>query len=102
MSAQPGPLDGRRAIVTDDSTDKLATVTRVLREAGMCVFAAYDGRSALELIAQLPFIDLLVTNTRLGVVNGFELMRQTRKFRPNMPILHLIHAEGSDGDTPAD
>jgi len=100
MSAQPDPLEGRRVIVTDDNSNKLAAVTQVLRDAGMCVFAAYDGQSALELVAQLPFIDLLVTNTRLGVVDGFELMSQTRRFRPTMPILHIIHAGGGDGNTP--
>jgi CheY-like chemotaxis protein len=63
------------------------------------VFAAYDGQSALEMIVQLPFIDLLVTNTRLGVVDGPELMRRVRELRPEMPILHIIHDGGSDGDT---
>src|SRR3954466_5957452 len=96
MATPPGPLHGRRIIVTDDNTQELAAVTRILRDAGLCVFAAYDGQSALELITQLPFIDLLITNTRLGVLNGIELMRQTRKIRPDMPILHIIHAGASD------
>jgi CheY-like chemotaxis protein len=64
------------------------------------VFAAYDGQSALELVVQLPDIDLLITNTRLGVVDGPELMRRTRQRRPDMPILHVIHGSEADSDAP--
>ena len=75
---------------------------QTLRDAGHCVFAAYDGLSALELVVQLPDIDLLITNTRLGAVDGPKLMRQTRTLRPDMAILHVVH-HGDPGDsTPPD
>jgi CheY-like chemotaxis protein len=77
-------------------------VTQALRNAGHCVFAAYDEVSALELVSQLPYVDLLVTNTWLGVVDGPELMRRTRELRPDMPILHIIHDGGSADGTPPD
>lgn len=86
-----GPIDGRRIIVTDDNPNKLYALTQTLRDAGHCVFAAYDGQSALELVVQLPNIHLLITNTRLGLVDGPELMRQVRKRRPDLPILHVSH-----------
>jgi CheY-like chemotaxis protein len=95
-SAAHGSREGRRIIVTDDNTGKLATVTQTLRDAGHCVFGAYDGASALELVVQLPFIDLVVTNTRLGVVDGPELMRRARKIRPDLPIIHIIHDGGDE------
>lgn len=66
------------------------------------MFAAYDGASALELVVQLSDVDLLITNTRLGVVDGLELMRQTREMRPDMPILHVIHAGDPHDGTPPD
>lgn len=100
-SAQ-GPTKARRIIVTDDKPAKLYAITQTLREAGHCVFAAYDGESALELVAVLPSIDLLVTNTRLGFIDGPTLMRRSRELRPGMPILHIVH-RGSDSDSgPAD
>jgi hypothetical protein len=58
------------------------------------LFAAYDGASALELVAQIPDTSLLVTNTRLGIVHGPELIRRTRELRPGMAILHVIHQDG--------
>jgi len=93
----PDLTSGWRIIVTDDNTSKLTAITQTLRDAGHCVFAAYDGQSALELVLQLPNIDLLITNTRLGVVDGPELMRRTRDLRPDLPILHVIHNDDSDG-----
>ena len=101
MSSPPhGHRDGWRIIVTDDNTSKLTALTQTLRDAGHCVFAAYDGQSALELIVQLPGIDLLITNTRLGVVDGPELMRRTREVKPDLPILHVVHGSDSDAGTP--
>jgi DNA-binding response OmpR family regulator len=102
MAVPPGPREGWRIIVTDDNPDKLFALTNTLREAGHCVFAAYDGLSALELVAQLPGIDLLITNTRLGFVDGPELMRRTREMRPGMPILHVVHHGTSDNGGPPD
>lgn len=91
-----GPTKARRIIVTDDSPTKIHAITQTLREAGHCVFAAYDGESALELVAVLPSIDLLVTNTRLGFIDGPTLMRRTRELRPGMAILHVVHGGASD------
>ena len=102
MSAPPGHRDGWRIIATDDNTSKLTALTQILRDAGHCVFAAYDGQSALELVVLLPDIDLLITNTRLGVVDGPELIRQVREQRPGLPILHVVHQGESDGGVPAD
>ena len=100
MSAPPGHRNGWRIIVTDDNFAKLSSLTQTLRDAGHCVFAAYDGQSALELVALLPDIDILITNTRLGIVDGAELMRRTRQLRPDMPILHVSHDPAPSGITP--
>lgn len=51
-------------------------------------------------MAQLPNIDLLVTSTRLGVVDGPEVMRRARELRPDLPILHIVHRGGAEGSNP--
>jgi hypothetical protein len=45
-------------------------------------------------------IALLITNTRLAVVDDPELMRRTREKRPGLPILQVIHGSDADGDIP--
>ena len=96
----PGPHEGWRILVTDDNPKKLYALTTTLRGAGHCVFAAYDGVSALELVTLLPDLHLLIANTRLGAVNGPELMKRARVLKPALAMLHVARARGSAGDLP--
>jgi CheY-like chemotaxis protein len=100
VPAPASPGKGWRIIATDCDHTKLGAVTKILRDAGHCVFAAPDGRSALELVLQLPSIDLMLTSTRSGVMNGPELIRLVRYMRPTVRILHI--AEESDEDVGRD
>jgi CheY-like chemotaxis protein len=102
MTVPPSHRDGWRIIVTDNKPARVCALTATLRAAGHCVFAAYDGEAALELFVQLPDIDLLITNTQLGTVHGPELVRQVRKIRPDLPILHVMQAGDPDSDMPSD
>lgn len=82
----PGPW---RIVVTDDDPQLMAFLVGTLRKAGHCVFAAYDGNSACELALLIPDLDLLITNTRWGVVSNRDLIRLVRSKRPGLPILHI-------------
>jgi len=87
MLTPPSLPKGWRIIATDDNTSKLSALTETPRAAGHCEFAAYDGESALEQLSLLPAVDLLVTNTRLGAVDGPELMQRARAIHPDLPTL---------------
>lgn len=78
-----------RIVVTDDDPGLMALLVATLRDAGHCVFAAYDGTSACELALLVPDLDLLVTNTRWGTVTNRSLIRSVRQKRPGLPILHI-------------
>jgi DNA-binding NtrC family response regulator len=78
-----------RVVVTDDDPRLMAFLVVTLRDAGHCVFAAYDGDSACELALLIPDMDLLITNTRIGEVSGGELIRLVRREKPGLPILHI-------------
>jgi DNA-binding response OmpR family regulator len=78
-----------RIVVTDDDPNLMTFLVATLRDAGHCVFAAYDGDSACELALLIPDLDLLVTNTRWGTVSNRELIRLVRSKKPGLPILHI-------------
>ncbi len=95
---------GLRIVVSDDDPRLLTTLVMMLRDAGHGVFAAYDGLAALELAEQIPDLDLLITNTRLGNLNAPELIRRVRAAKPWLAILHvgdpLPDATGPLADVP--
>jgi DNA-binding response OmpR family regulator len=86
-SQDPRPVC--RIVATDDDPILLTKVVTTLRDAGYCVFAAYDADSAFELSLLIPDLQLLITNTRLGTEPARALMRQVRRERPGLPILHV-------------
>jgi DNA-binding response OmpR family regulator len=85
----PGPPGPWRIVATDDDPRLLALAVTTLRDAGHCVFAAYDADSACEIALLIPDLQLLITNTRLGTTSGRELIRCVRQQKPELPILHL-------------
>jgi CheY-like chemotaxis protein len=98
----PRPL---RIVVTDDDPNLMAFLVATLRDAGHCVFAAYDGDSACEMALLIPDLALLVTNTRWGVVTNRELIKLVRSKRPELPIRHVSdpmpNPDGLLDDVPA-
>jgi DNA-binding response OmpR family regulator len=94
-----------RIVATDDDPNLLALVVTTLRDAGYCVFAAYDGDAACELALALSELDLLVTNTRLGTGSARQLIRLVRQEKPDLAILHvgdpLPNPDGLLSDVPS-
>jgi two-component system cell cycle sensor histidine kinase/response regulator CckA len=86
---KPGHPHGLRVVVTDDDPKLRALLATTLRRAGYCVFEAHDGLAACELATQIPDVDLLVTNTRLGNLDAPELIREVRRHKPWLAILHV-------------
>jgi DNA-binding response OmpR family regulator len=86
-SETPNPVC--RVVVTDDDPMLLARVVATLRDAGHCVFAAYDADSAFELSLLIPDLQLLITNTRLGTEWARTLIGRLRREKPGLPILHV-------------
>ena len=103
MTAQPS--QPWRIVVTDDDPELMAFLVTTLRDAGYCVFAAYDGESACELALLIPDLALLVTNTRWGIVTNRELIKLVRSKRPELPVLHIgepmPNPDGLFDDVPA-
>jgi DNA-binding response OmpR family regulator len=85
----PGPSRPWRIVASDDDPNLLALVVSTLRNAGHCVFAAYDADSACEIALLIPDLHLMITNTRLGSESSRELIRKVRQEKPHLPILHV-------------
>jgi signal transduction histidine kinase len=74
--------------VEDDALVSLATED-ILEAAGYSIYAAPDGRRALELLEAHPEIDLMVTDIGLPGMDGHQLASEARRRQPHLKVLFL-------------
>jgi len=92
-------LQGRCVLVVDDDMRNTFALSKLLREKGISVQVAADGKRALELLDKLPEIDLVLIDIMMPVMDGYETIRRIRsqgRFR-SLPILALT-AKAMKGD----
>lgn len=81
-----------RILVVEDDPALGQLFSRVLERAGYSAVTASDGREALE-IAGREYIDLVITDVMMPVMDGVELTRRLREEKSTLPIL-MITARG--------
>ena len=81
------PLNGkRRILVVDDEPVIADTLVTILNGNGFSAQAAYDGASALDLVALSP-PDLLITDVSMPGMNGIDLAIKVRELFPDCKVL---------------
>lgn len=89
VTASTAVLDGGVLLVEDDAMLR-SLLARVLRRITPQVWEAEDGPSALALYARLSSRpDLVITDTLLPGLNGFELIREIRAIDPSQLLLRI-------------
>jgi CheY-like chemotaxis protein len=77
-------------LLVEDDVALRALFARVLRRITPQVWEAEDGPSALALYGRLPSRpDLVITDTLLPGLSGFELIRQIRAIHPSQLLLRI-------------
>jgi CheY-like chemotaxis protein len=87
--------DKLRVIFAEDEKDVREALQMMMEVLGCEVFAARNGKEALQLIEQQPEADLLVTDLSMPVMRGDELAAKARELRPGLPIMMLTAFSGS-------
>jgi DNA-binding NtrC family response regulator len=95
MTQGPAPREGCTVVVADEDMALLAFMVGALRESGCRVYAAHDALAAYELVAQHQ-VDLVVTNSCVGHVEGDHLVNALRRVHPALPILHISAGREQD------
>ncbi len=85
--------------VEDDPLVSLATVD-LLKGAGYAVLAAADAGQALDLLAEHPEIDLLLTDIGLPGMDGRALAAEARRRRPDLRLIFLTGYDRGAGGEP--
>ncbi|HEX9078330.1 MAG TPA: response regulator [Desulfuromonadaceae bacterium] len=73
-------------LVIDDDPAILLTLTAYLEDSGFSVVKASDGKTGLELFAQLR-PDAIVTDLRMPGLDGFEVIAAVKAQSPATPVI---------------
>jgi excisionase family DNA binding protein len=85
--AAPASANARpRVLVADDEASIRELLSKTLALADYDVDVAQDGRSALERLRTTQY-DLLITDLKMPGVDGLSVIREARRYRPELPII---------------
>ena len=73
-------------LIVDDDRTVVRLCQRLLERAGYQVIAVTDPLEGIRSLAQRE-IGLLITDIRMPVMDGFELIGQAKQIRPDLPVL---------------
>jgi CheY-like chemotaxis protein len=79
----------KTVLVVDDERLILHLVKSILETQGMTVRVATSGPAALDLVAQNPCVDLLVTDFLMPDMDGAELASRVLKVSPRTRVLFM-------------
>ena len=85
----------KRHLFVDDNVAFADNLAEILREQGAEVAVAANGAEAVELAARTQF-DALVTDMRMPVMNGAQLVRRIRSVDPGLPAIVVTAYTGED------
>ncbi|WP_049622497.1 PAS domain S-box protein [Frateuria defendens] len=88
-SGRKAPRKGHETVlVVEDEAEVRRIAVAFLRSLGYTTYEAGDARTALDLLARTPHIELLFSDVMLGGgMTGFELVREASRLYPKLPAL---------------
>lgn len=73
-------------LIVDDDRTMVRLCQRLLERASFRVVASLDPLDALRALEQQKF-DLLLSDIRMPVMDGFELISHAKEYQPDLPVL---------------
>jgi CheY-like chemotaxis protein len=95
LSAKPEA--GLKILLVDDEVLVRSGTAMMLDELGHDVIEASSGKQALEILADHPHFDLVVTDYRMPDMDGLELISAARNV---VPVLKTVLMTGYEADDP--
>jgi PAS domain S-box-containing protein len=79
-------LEGKRIIIAEDDPFSLEMIKHMLKDTGVTMFTAEDGKKTLELFRNEP-VDLLLLDIRMPGKNGYEVIKEIRQVNPHVRVI---------------
>ncbi|POA19071.1 response regulator [Pseudomonas sp. FW300-N1A1] len=72
-------LPSAPVLIVDDDKDARELLAEIFTRGGIRCMTAGSGEAALELLQTTPSIGLMITDLRMGKIDGLELIRRVRE-----------------------
>ena len=88
---------GRKLLVVEDEESNYQLLKELLRDSGMNILHAVNGRQAIEIVERHQDIDLVIMDIQLPLIDGYEATRMIKEIRSTLPVIALsAHALPGD------
>ena len=78
---------GRKVLVVDDQPEALVSTVELFRMMGFDVLDASSGDDAVEVLGQVPDIEVLFTDVFMPRMDGVRLAREARRLIPGINVI---------------
>jgi len=78
---------GKKIMVVEDEESNMEYLKVILARTGADLTVAYNGREFRALLPQIREFDLVLMDVRLPDANGWELAREIKQIRPELPVI---------------
>jgi DNA-binding NtrC family response regulator len=78
-----------QVILAEDEAQLRTVIAELLAAKGLKVIQAADGIEALELLRNNPGVALLLSDIKMPNMNGYELVEESLKLRPELKVLMM-------------
>jgi signal transduction histidine kinase/DNA-binding response OmpR family regulator/CHASE3 domain sensor protein len=92
-------LTNKTVLIADDDVRNIFSLTKALEQHKMKVLAATDGKEALQVLKENPYIDVVLMDMMMPEMDGYESTKEIRKIPAfkQLPIL-AVTAKAMMGD----
>ena len=80
-------LYNKLVLVVEDDPINNELLVFLLKKVEMRSISAYDGMEALALFEAHEDIDLVLMDIKMPGLNGYEVTKQIKKIRPDLPVI---------------
>lgn len=90
-------LSDKTILVVEDIEVNFRLIQAILSRTNVTLIKAIDGDNALKIFKKIKNIDLVLMDIKLPGINGYEVTRQFKEIRKEVPIIAQT-AYSMDGD----
>lgn len=85
-----------RVLIVDDEQEICKYLSVLIQKEGFAALVAYDGHAALKMVAsETP--DVMLSDIRMPGMDGMELLKESKKLGPDMPVIMITGYAGIHG-----